>query len=59
MNRKQRDLLIYAQGMIDGLLWDAPDAKSEAYVCVLEKLEEILKIEDAPKGTVNNEEDNK
>lgn len=47
MNREQRDLLIYAQGMLDGLIWCVPDDKVEGFSCALEKLEEVLKIEDS------------
>lgn len=46
MNAKQRELLIYTQGMLDGLIWCVPDDKVEAFSCVLEKLVEIQKIED-------------
>lgn len=46
MNAKQRELLIYSQGMLDGLIWCVPDDTVEAFSCVLEKLVEIQKLEE-------------
>jgi hypothetical protein len=50
MNQKQRDLLTYAQGMVEGLSWCLPNDQAEALCCVGETLEEILKIEDGKGG---------